>query len=51
MIVIYGSHNKLEYLSLVYAGKACQGQALALITETINYDRNKFYDTEGRLPS
>ncbi len=45
MAVIYGFRNKLECLSLDQAGKACQGQTLQLIMETVNYGRNKFYDT------
>ncbi len=30
-------------------GNACQGQTLYLITETVNYGRNKFYDTSHRM--
>jgi hypothetical protein len=44
--VINGFRNKLECLSLNtrLAGKACQGQTLLLITETVKYGRNKFYE-------
>ncbi len=50
--VIYSFCNKLECFSLNTnkAGKACEGQTLQLITETVNYGRNKFYDT-GPLES
>ncbi len=45
--VIYGFNNMLECLSVNTnkAEKACQGQTLKLITETVNYGRNKFYET------
>jgi len=48
--VIYGFRSKLECLSLNTnkAGKACQVQTLQLIAVTVNYDRNKFYDTGPR---
>ncbi len=44
-VVIYGFHNRLECLSLSTILKACQGQTLQLITESVNYGCNKFYDT------
>ena len=49
--VIYGFRNKLECLTLKprLAGKACQGQTLYLIMDTVNYGRNKFYDTGPRV--
>ena len=48
--VIYGFRNKLECLSL---GKPFQPSLVfrdkhLLITETVNYVRNKFYDTGPR---
>ncbi len=48
--VIYSFHSKLECLSINTnkAGKACQVQTLQLIAVTVNYDRNKFYDTGPR---
>jgi hypothetical protein len=47
MAVIYGFRCKLDCLSLNtrLGWKACQGQTLKLITETVNYGHNKFYDT------
>ena len=48
---IYGFRNKLEFVpgkplkpSLVFKDKHCHW----LITEAVNYDRNKFYDTGPR---
>ncbi len=46
-----GFRNKLECLSLasLSAYSSVKGQTLRLITEIVNYDRNKFYDTGPRL--
>jgi hypothetical protein len=47
--VIYGFCYKLECFSLnTRLGWKGQGQTLYLITETVNYGRNKFYDTSPR---
>ena len=45
--IIYGFHNKLVCLSLASLSSlvVVQGQTLQLITETVNYGRNKVYDT------
>ncbi len=48
-VVIYGYHNRLECLSLSTILKACQGQTLQLITESVNYGCNMFYDTGPRV--
>ncbi len=45
--VIYGFRNKLKcfMVNTSLGWEVCQGQTLQLITETVDYGRNKFYDT------
>ncbi len=47
MAVNYGFHNKLERLSLNtrLGWKKLVKDKHYLITQTVNYDRNKFYET------